>query len=501
MASLTLSEVEKLLMTTETFRVERTISTSDTDKFCEAICSFANDMPDSRAKGYLFVGVYDDGRRAGLRVTDKLLKDISSIRSDGNILPMPVMNVSTVTFPDGDVVIVEVEPSNFPPVRYHGRTCIRIGPRRGIATPEEESILIERRAANFPTFDCTPCQLASLEDLDVDLFKREYLPKAIAADVLQDDTRPIERQLEALSFYSTRYNCPTYAGLILFGRSPERFLFGSYVQYVQFQGEDRASDIGNQQEFRGSLLKILPKIDTFIETAVAKKRPVPVSALREELAYEYPKWPIRELVMNALMHRDYKGNAPAKFYQYSDRLEIENPGGLYGKATRENFPDVSDYRNPIIAQAMVILGYVNKFGRGISRVQAELDKNGNPPATFGVELVTAFKVTVLAATDEGLLQQQAVESARIALRSGEIATRGVKGERILRVFDIISQNNEITLSALSDAVSLSKRTVSGYVEEMKGMGILTREGGTYGGRWKIHAPLKVRSKKEEVWNC
>lgn len=485
---ITKAELEQLLSSAETFRVERTVSTSDTDKFCEAICAFANDMPDSREKGYLLIGVCDDGRRSGLEVTDKLLKDISSIRSDGNILPLPVMNVNAISFDDGDVVVVEVEPSSFPPVRYRGRTFIRIGPRRSVATLEEEGTLIERRSANFPTYDCTPCQLATLEDLDIDFFRRDYLPKAIAADVLDSDDRSVERQLEALSFYSTRYNCPTYAGLLMFGKHPERFVFGGYVQYVQFAGKDRASDILNQQEFRGNLMTLLPKIDTFIETAIAKKRPVPVSLLRERLVYDYPKWPIRELVMNAIMHRDYKGNAPSRFYQYDDRLEIENPGGLYGKATRENFPDVSDYRNPIIAQAMVVLGYVNKFGRGINRVQSDLLKNGNPKATFGVELITVFTAKVFGSTNEGLAKHQAIEEAKVALTNSLIAQRKNKSDKMLRIFDVLSQNDEITVSAISDAVSLSKRTIIDYIDYMKSSGILTREGGRFGGKWVITAP-------------
>lgn len=480
-------DIEILLRDTESFRSERTISTSDTDKFGEAICAFANDMPDSRKKGYLLIGADDEGNRCGLKATDKMLKDIAAIRSDGNILPMPIMNVSSISFDDGDVIVVEVEPSTFPPVRYRGRTWIRIGPRRSVATREEEDRLIERRAANFPTFDCTPCQLSTLDDIDVDLFKSVYLPKAIAADVLADDDRPVEKQLEALSFYSTRYNCPTNAGLLLFGKNPMQFLFGAYIQFVQFAGTDRASDIVNQQEFRGNLVTMLPRIETFIETAIARKRPVPVTILRENLVHEYPKWPIRELVMNAVMHRDYKGNAPARFYQYSDRLEIDNPGGLYGKANKENFPDVSDYRNPILAQAMAVLGYVNKFGRGISRVQRELAMNGNPPATFSTELVTVFTAKVLSATDEGLISHETIRRAKSILTNALNGQRKTKIARISTVFDMISQNNEVRLGTIVSALSVSRAAVNGYVEFMKGLGILVREGGRYGGKWRIVA--------------
>ena len=67
---ITKDEIQELLHSTETYRVERTVSTGDTDKFQEAICAFANDMPNSRKKGYLILGAHDDGRLSGLRVSD-----------------------------------------------------------------------------------------------------------------------------------------------------------------------------------------------------------------------------------------------------------------------------------------------------------------------------------------------------------------------------------------------------------------------------------------------
>ena len=107
--------------------------------------------------------------------------------------------------------------------------------------------------------------------------------------------------------------------------------------------------------------------------------------------------------MNAVMHRDYRSNTPTKFYQYKDRLEIVNPGGLYGNARPENFPDVNDYRNPVIAEALRVMGYVNKFNRGIARVQKELVENGNGRAAFTVDKVTVFSVNVTNAKAEMLV--------------------------------------------------------------------------------------------------
>lgn len=111
---------------------------------------------------------------------------------------------------------------------------------------------------------------------------------------------------------------------------------------------------------------------------------------------------LRELLMNACMHSDYQSNMPIRFYRFKNRIEIMNDGGLYGKARPENFPDINDYRNPIIAEGMKNLKYVNMFNRGIDRVQATLKENGNEPAVFDVEKMTVFEVTVAELADENI---------------------------------------------------------------------------------------------------
>ena len=389
---ITKEHLQKILSDTESYHIEKTVATDNMDKFSQAICAFSNDVADSKKKGYLIIGVRDNGELAGLQVDDKLLLQISNIRTDGNILPQPVMTVEKFSFAQGDVLVVEVTPSQVPPVRYRGRIWVRVGPRKSIATEAEEKLLTERRLSNIRTFDAMPCLGTTLEDLDITLFKKEYLSKAVAEDILQEDKRTIEEQMASLGLYDLRYQCPTNAAIVLFGNNPERFLHGAYIQYVRFKGLDRAGDIINEHKFSGNLCKVLPRIDVFVETSIAQKRPIPISVLREKTVSKYPYWATRELLMNAIMHRDYESNAPVAFYEYDDRIEIQNAGGLYGKVSANNFPNVSDYRNPFIAEAMKVLGYVNRFSRGVYRVQKELEENGNGKASFDFSLITAFRV-------------------------------------------------------------------------------------------------------------
>ena len=127
---ITKKELLQMLSDTESYNIERTESTGNMDKFCQAICAFSNDMLGSGKNGYLIIGAKDNGKLSGLQVDDKLLLQIANIRTDGNILPQPTMTVEKFHFDEGDVLVAEVQPSEFPPVRYRGRVWVRVGPRK-----------------------------------------------------------------------------------------------------------------------------------------------------------------------------------------------------------------------------------------------------------------------------------------------------------------------------------------------------------------------------------
>ena len=381
---LTTEELRALIADHESDRVELTISTTKTDKFGEAVCAFANDFPNHRQPGYLVIGVNDKGGFSGLTVGDELLKNLGALRSNVNIEPLPAMTVQKYTLPEGEVAVVEVLPSDLPPVRYKGRVWIRVGPSRRGANQQEERILIEKRAALQRTFDVRPCMGCTMTDLTLDLFLVTYLPAAVERSVIDENNRADEEQMASLRFYDLTADCPTNAGALLFSRDPLRWMPGAWIQFVRWAGTTMADDPIAERRFSGDLITVLREVEAFVSLP-AQSHPVAGSALREGTAADYPPVAVRELLLNAVMHRSYESNAPVRFYWYDDRIEIQNPGGLYGMASPENFPRQTDYRNPVPSEALATLGYVNAFGRGVIRAQDALRKNGNPEAEFTFE--------------------------------------------------------------------------------------------------------------------
>jgi ATP-dependent DNA helicase RecG len=377
---LTADFVLSLLSDLESDRIERTCSEKNTDKLASAICALANDYPHHRQPGYLVVGADDDGRLVDLAITDQLLQNLAAIRSDGGVLPPPEMVVEKVSLPGGDVAVVTVQPSMMPPVRYRGRVHIRVGPRKAWATELEERRLSERRVSNTATFDLHPAARSSLADLSMRLFDA-YRLETIDPDVIAANHRSAEEKLASLRCFDLHAGMPTYAGLLLFGVNPRYFLLGAYVQFLKFPGTSMADMPVDEKEITGDLRSV---VETMQQKIVGFNL-MPVSqglGFKDSAVPDYPEWALRELFHNALVHRDYQSTTPVHFYWFSDRIEIQSPGGLYGGVTPETLMQQNSYRNPVLAEAMKAMGYVNRYGYGVQRAQALLQANGNPPAEF-----------------------------------------------------------------------------------------------------------------------
>jgi ATP-dependent DNA helicase RecG len=366
------------------------------DEVCQAICAFANDVHRSRRPGVVVIGQSDDGTPVGLPVTDRLLLELADLRTNGGILPFPQISVRRIDFQGAELAVVTVEPTSSPPLRYKGRAWIRVGPRTRPATPQEESVLTERRrAANLP-FDAQPLASATIDDLDLARFA-EVLPQLIAGDVLRENGRPVDQQLASLRLLAPPEFRPTPTGVLIIGRDPEEHLPGSYVQFVRFDGPQLSDPVLSQHRVSGTAPEVLLEVEevlrSHIETIVAFE-----GLATEERTPSVPFEALQQLFRNAVLHRTYESsNAPVRVSWFDDRVEIHSPGGPYGQVTVETIgqPGLTDYRNPTLAGALGQLGFVQRFGVGIQIARDRLAQNGNPPLEFQASVAAVVAIVRL----------------------------------------------------------------------------------------------------------
>lgn len=361
------------------------------EKGRQAVCAFANDLPNHGLPGVLFVGAMDDGSPTGgdFAVTDQLLQTLADIKTDGKIVPPPTLVVEQRILKGSPMAVVTAWPADAPPVRYEGRIWIRIGPRRGLASAQDERILNEKRRYRDRTFDTHPVGGTSLPDLSRSYFEDEYLPQAVARDVLEANGRSYEERLASLGMIAGIDDpTPTIAGLLTLGKSPRTWIPCSYIQFLRIRGTLWGDPVMDEQEIDGNIATMLRRLDEKLKATLATSVDFTSGTTTEIRSTNYPLSALQQLTRNAVMHRVYEGtNAPVRVYWFDDRIEISNPGGPFGSVTMANFgrPGVSDYRNPSLAGILKTLGYVQRFGFGISEARRALAANGNPDVEFAVE--------------------------------------------------------------------------------------------------------------------
>ncbi len=380
-------ELEQLLIDLESERVERKSSfRGDAPKKArQAVCAFANDLPNYNEPGVLFVGVTDSGDPSGISITDDLLRSLADMKTDGNILPLPVLSVEKRVLKGAEIAVITVMPSDMPPVKYDGRIWIRTGPRRSCANAQEERILNEKRRYKNLPFDIYPVPPAKIVDLSRVIFESEYLPSAFASDVLEANNRSYEERLASCKFVASPDDTtPTVLGLLAIGKTPQDYLPGAYIQFLRIDGFELADPVIDEERIGGTIVEILRRAEEKLRSHNYVAVDITSSPTHTK-RMPYPPAAIQQILYNAVLHRTYEStNSPVRFYWFNDRIEINSPGGPYGSVTDENFgsPGITDYRNPNIGDVLKTFGFIQAFGRGIATARREMEKNGNPPPEF-----------------------------------------------------------------------------------------------------------------------
>lgn len=287
---------------------------------------------------------------------------------------------------DGRVLCVAEVPAGLSHVySVRGQYLVRSGRDiRPLTAHELRSLLLEREETAFESH--TPPD-ATLDDLDPARIEsyRQLLAWPPATDVreLLLDRGCVARTPEGLR--------PTLAGLLLFGRHPQRWVRSAQITGVRYAGPAMSDDF-IRVDIQGVLPDQIRQAEAFVSTNM--RRGVRIRGLEREEAPEYPISVVREAIVNAVAHRDYSIRGDnIRVFMFSDRLEVYSPGRLPGHITLENIVDERYSRNEAIVQVLADMGFIERLGYGIDRMIRVCKEEGLPPPAFE-ETSAGFKVTI-----------------------------------------------------------------------------------------------------------
>lgn len=190
---------------------------------------------------------------------------------------------------------------------------------------------------------------------------------------------------------------PTHAGILLFGKDPARFVRGADITAVRFAGE-AMGDRHIRQDITGTLPEQIRKAETFLIDHLRKGVALGQTMARAE-NLEYPLEAARELLVNAVAHRDYSvAGDGIRLFIYRGRMEITSPGLLPGPVTIDNIKDERFSRNPVIVQVLSDMGFIERLGYGVDRVIDLMTSQGMRAPEFS-ETAGGFRVTLYSNTE------------------------------------------------------------------------------------------------------
>lgn len=293
------------------------------------------------------------------------------------VLPVPRKR------PVGEVVVLEISvPQGLPHVfSLEGRYYWREGRRTNPIPPRKlRQLLVERGMLQFESLVPADARFQDLDQQQVSSYAAAYYAALNLPDgAPQPGIEEILLQRGCIKDVDGELK-PTYAGLLLFSPSPQRWLPTAQILATRFPGNS-FGDRFIKQEINGPLPEQLAQAEKFLRTNL--QNVVRMVGLAHQETLEYPFEAVRELVINSIAHRDYNAQGDCIHLNiFSNRLEVTSPGGLPGPVTIKNLLEARFSRNPVIVQVLADLGFVERLGYGLDRVVRSMRENSLPVPHF-----------------------------------------------------------------------------------------------------------------------
>ncbi len=352
------------------------LEAADPMPIAETLVAFAN-----TEGGTLVIGAKEDGAPADTKLESAELE--KALREADQLCSPTVVsgNWEEIPLEDQKAYILRIPRSIELHALSDGRVLIRSGMKNRPLGGQE--ILRLASAKNTGDFETETMIGATKDDFSSKMIS-EYLAKRA-----ERTKRPFNgkiddllREIGALDHEKK----PTVAGILLFTEYPQQWLPQSSVVFAKFVGKTPRGESGlagytRREELTGPLPRLIEASWNLIWSEMAVS--AVVKGLEREETFEYPQFAVREAIVNAICHRDYrlKGRR-IEIRMYSDRLEVISPGGLPGFITVDNIKDEHFSRNPRIVNGLFQWGYIEELGLGIDRMLEVMQQAGHKPPYF-----------------------------------------------------------------------------------------------------------------------
>lgn len=284
------------------------------------------------------------------------------------------------------------------------------------------------------------------------------------------------------------------AAVLLFAENPEIWIQGAYIKIGYFGSSD--SELIYQDEIHGSLIK---QIDSAVELLYTKylKALIDYDGIQRTETYMLPKEACREILLNAVNHKDYSKGVPIQISVYDDKIYIWNDGKFPEILSADNIYEKhsSIPYNPKVADVLFKAGMIESWGRGFDKIKEECEANNTPLPKYeisergimvlckpGEKYLKLFKKYGLGTKEENVTDN--VTDARL-IKILKLSENSKKTVRMLGIIEMIKKDENISVTEMAESLGVTTRTIKRDIDYLKEMKVVKREGTAKSGKWII----------------
>ncbi len=440
--------IKEIIETGESETTEFKKSTAQLEKALKSICGFLNHMG-----GVVYFGI-DGGNVVGQEVSDSTLKSISQkIRQ--KIKPEITPEVKVLEVIGKRVIEVTVKEGGNKPYYLAGISYKRIGTENPIISTEElEKLILNKKKVYW---DGQTCEDAALEDIDWEFVKEDfiYLYEKTSKKIIESEPINLLRSLGCI-----KNDKPTNAGILLFGKNPQKFFVNAYIALGRYKGKEVFGEKLDYKEFTKKLFQQIDNCNAYlVEHTALMSKLVPGEVRRQDIP-EYGMFSVRELVTNAVCHRNYEDQGGKIIIKvFDDKIEFYNIGGLPEWISPENIISEQYSRNPTITKVLAKVEYIEELGEGWDKIIKEHREHPLNPEMPEIKSTTNSTLVTMFSTKEKFDEEEYVLS-----------------ERQKEIIDYIKKNGKVTTGACAGLLEVSTATSLRELSGLRSLGLINKEG-------------------------
>lgn len=328
------------------------------EEICESVSAFSNSN-----NGIIMVGVNDSGRITGAEIGKKTMEELANYikqNTDNQIYP----KITIEEIDNKKIIIIGVKEVSEKPVFFKGRAYKRVG-MSNHRLPASEIRKLAKESGKKVSWDGQVCEGASYDDIDeqaVNWFRKKY-EKGFGKKIISSNKELLK------SIGCIKESKITNAGILLFGKNQAEFFPRCYTSIARYPGKDIGTAYLEIKDIEGNLFNIIDKTEKYLIEHIETFHMLKKGHVAREPVLQYPDFVIRELIVNAVAHRDYSITGSRILIKtFKDRIVFDSPGGFAGNVNEKNILYEQFSRNPTIVKVLNKVGYIEEMGEGWNRI-------------------------------------------------------------------------------------------------------------------------------------